>query len=180
MKILLICGSIAEKSHTKALMKYLETLFVAKNLKTEFWDLKEKSLPIALPQYHRDPLQHPDKIVKDFVTAVASADVVILGSPLYHGSFSGVLKNALDNLRGDAFLGKWAGLVGNAGSPRASHVQLVHLRHVVNTLCGYSLQTQVGTSGQDYEENDTTYVLNYEAIKERCQRLVAEAVEHIG
>ncbi|WP_375633527.1 MULTISPECIES: NADPH-dependent FMN reductase [unclassified Bartonella] len=38
-----------------------------------------------------------------FVKTIADADDVILASPVYHGSYSGGLKNALDNLDYDAF-----------------------------------------------------------------------------
>jgi azobenzene reductase len=179
MTILLLCGSIANKSHTLALLQHLEQLFVSKGHQATLWDLKTQSLPIALPEYHHDPTQHPDATVREFAAAVTGADAVILGSPLYHGSYSGVLKNALDSLTGDAFGGKWAGLVGNAGSPRASHVQLVHLRQVVNTMSGYTLQTQIGTSGADYTETPEQYELTDEGIKKRCVRLVEELEECI-
>lgn len=174
MNTLLICGSVAEKSHTNALLRYIEELLKAENFKTEFWDLKKKPIPIVLPEYHNDPTKHPDGVVRNFVAEVGKAQVIILGSPLHHGSYSGVLKNALDNLHGDAFQGKWVGLVGNAGSLRASHVQFAHLRYVVNALVGYTAQTQVGTCGEDYDELPDKYVLADENIKKRCERLVEE------
>ena len=131
MKVLLLCGSIAQKSHTNALLHYIEDLFIIEETDVLFWDLKTKPLPIAQPEYHRDPTQNPDKIVKEFVAEVESSPLIVLGSPLYHGSYSGVLKNALDNLRWNAFEGKWVGLVGNAGSMRANHAEFSHLRQVM-------------------------------------------------
>jgi len=178
MKVFLICGSVAKKSHTNGLLRHIEGLFKAENFETEFWDLKTKPIPIVLPEYHKDPTQHPDEVVRNFVAEVESAEIIILGSPLHHGSYSGVLKNALDNLRGDAFRGKWIGLVGNAGSLRASHVEHVHLRQVVNTLVGYAAQTQVGTCGEDYEEFPDKYILVNDGIKKRCERLANELISH--
>lgn len=177
MNILLLCGSIAQKSHTNALLHHLEQLLQEKNQQTVFWDLKAQPLPIALPEYHKDPTQHPEEIVRQFVQSVENAEIIVLGTPLYHGSYSGVLKNALDSLRWDAFRGKWIGLIGNAGSLRANHVEFAHLRQVVNTLVGYTAQTQVGTCREDYEESPDKYVLQNEEIKERCQRLVDELVK---
>jgi azobenzene reductase len=179
MRILLVCGSIAEKSHTNALLRYIQKLFEDKNTEVEFWDLKKKSIPICLPKYHKDPTKNPSREVRDFVSEVELADLIILGSPLYHGSFSGVLKNALDNLRWDAFRGKWIGLVGNAGGPRAIHTQVTHLRQVVNTLAGYCAQTQITTSGVDYVENEENYEIEDVSIKDRCMRLVDELINAV-
>jgi len=174
MKILLLCGSIAEKSHTLSLLDYIGNLFSQEKHKVTLWDLKKKPLPFALPECHKDPTKHPDEVVRNFVDEVEHSDIIILGSPLYHGSFSGVLKNALDNLRYDALRGKWVGLVGNSGSIRADHLELSPMRQVVNTLVGYSAQTQVGSNKSDYSETDKRYVLEDEDIKKRSQRLVDE------
>ena len=174
MTIFLLCGSIAQKSHTRQLLKYLEKVFQEKGSETIFWDLRENPLPIAIPEYHKDPLKHPEEIVRLFVTEVEKADGVILGSPLYHGSYSGVLKNALDNLRWDAFRHKWVGLVSNTGGMRSDAAAPNHLRQVVNTLVGYGLQTQIATNKDDYEESETEYILVSQAVKERCERLVDE------
>lgn len=174
MVVLLLCGSVAQKSHTLALLRHIERLFQDKGIRTNFWDLKTDPIPFVRPEYHRDPTQHPEKIVRKFVQAVEDVDVIILGTPLYHGSYSGVLKNALDNLRADPFRNKWVGLVGNAATTRADQVSFSHLRHVVNALVGHTAQTQVGTHRGDYEEQADAYVLIDEDIKERCQRLVDE------
>lgn len=82
--------------------------------------------------------------MRKFVKEVASLDALILGTPLYHGSYSGVLKNALDNLASDAFKDKIVGLTSNAGGMRNTQA-CEHLRSVVRTLYGYPTQTQIGT-----------------------------------
>ena len=46
---------------------------------------------------------------------VRAAEGIILGTPEYHGGFSGVLKNALDLMGFDEFEGKMMGLVGVSG-----------------------------------------------------------------
>ncbi len=177
MKILLLCGSIAQKSHTNALLHYLENQLQQKGVETVFWDLKQRPLPIALPEYHKNPLLHPEQVVRDFEITVDGVDAVILGTPLYHGSYSGVLKNALDNLKWDAFRKKWVGLVGNTGGMRSDAAALNHLRQVVNTLVGYGLQTQVTTNKEDYVEKEDHYELINTVVFERCERLVNEILQ---
>lgn len=174
MKILLICGSIAQNSHTKALLKYIENLLNEYKCKTILWDLKEKPLSIALPQYHRNPWQSPDKSVREFVKVTQESNGFVLGSPIYHGSFSGVLKNALDNLHFDAFRDKPVGLVSNSSTIRNCTQPAEHLRPVVRALYGYALQTHIGTVTNDYEMKEDALILTSEEIQERCVRLVEE------
>lgn len=176
MNVLLICGSIANKSHTRALIVYLEGLLKKKGVETVFWDLATKPLPIATPEYHRDPMQNPGKNVKEFVTAVDDANAFVLGTPLYHGSYSGVLKNALDNLYLDAFRNKPVALVSNGSSMRTTSTPCEHLRSVVRTLYGYAIQSQICTAGDDYETSGSQYVLSNEDIKERCERMADELI----
>lgn len=179
MKILLVCGSIAKKSHTRTLLVYLEGLLKEKGVETIFWDLLKKPLPIALPEYHKDPLKTPNQSVKDFVSSVINANGIVLGSPLYHGSYSGVLKNALDNLFFDAFRNKPVALVSNSSSIRNCAHPCEHLRLVVRALYGYALQSQIGTASGDYDEQADGFTLTNEEIKERCQRMVDELTQLI-
>jgi NAD(P)H-dependent FMN reductase len=65
---------------------------------------------------------------------VREADGLILGTPEYHGSFSGVLKNALDLMGFDEIEGKVIGLVGVAGGTQGAVHALSHLRTVGRTL----------------------------------------------
>ena len=58
------------------------------------------------------------------------ADFLILGTPNYHGSFSGILKNALDHLNMDHFKMKPVGLICNSGGIVSSE-PLSHLRVIV-------------------------------------------------
>lgn len=176
MLIALICGSIAEKSHTKSLLKYIDALLKEQRIETIIWDLKEKPLAIAIPEFHKDPMQSPDKNVREFVSLITKSDGFVLGSPLYHGSYSGVLKNALDNLYFDTFRNKPVALVSNSSSIRNVDHPCEHLRLVVRALFGYALQCQIGTVNTDYEEEKDEYTLTDEEIIERCHRLTKELI----
>lgn len=176
MKILIICGSIAKKAHTRGLLKHMEKLLKEKGAEVLFWDLLEKPLSIAVPEFHKNPSQSPDENVKAFVKEVDEADGVVLGSPLYQGSFSGVLKNALDNLRYDAFRNKPVALVSNSSSMRNAAHPCEHLRLVVRALYGYVLQSQIGTADSDYKEAQDGYELENEEIKKRVLRQADELI----
>ena len=75
---------------------------------------------LELPMYQPE---NPDRsaAARDLVAQLALADGIILGSPGYHGSISGLIKNALDyaeDLRTDVrpyFSGRAVGCIATAG-----------------------------------------------------------------
>jgi NAD(P)H-dependent FMN reductase len=74
---------------------------------------------------------------------VSAADAILLGSPEYHNSMSGVLKNALDLLSSEELRGKLFGLLGVGGGDAGAINTLGHLRYVVRGVGGWSCPAQV-------------------------------------
>jgi NAD(P)H-dependent FMN reductase len=68
---------------------------------------------------------------------------IVLGTPEYHGSFSGVLKNALDLMGFPEFEGKIVGLVGVSEGPGGARAALDGLRDVGRALHGWVLPAEV-------------------------------------
>jgi FMN reductase len=95
-------------------------------------------LPIYNPA---DPGQPPERSA--LVEAVRSADGVIVATPGYHGSLSGLIKNALDSLEplsGDArpYLdGRAVGCIVVADGWQACGSALASLRSIVHALRGW-------------------------------------------
>jgi len=77
------------------------------------------------------------------VAQLARADGIILGSPGYHGSLSGFVKNALDyveDLRADSrpyFSGRAVGCIATAGGWPGAVNTLSALRDIVHSLRGW-------------------------------------------
>lgn len=84
-----------------------------------------------------------DPRVAAFVAAVRSADAIIIGSPGYHGTLSGMVKNALDYVELTArddrayFSGLPVGLVATAAGWQAAVTTLTGLRGIVHALRGW-------------------------------------------
>ncbi|MRX37097.1 NAD(P)H-dependent oxidoreductase [Aminobacter sp. MDW-2] len=78
-----------------------------------------------------------------FVEALRRADGVVVASPGYHGSVSGMVKNALDyveELHGDIrpyLEGRPVGLIAAAAGWQAGGSTLQHLRSIVHALRGW-------------------------------------------
>ncbi|WP_256460920.1 NADPH-dependent FMN reductase [Bartonella machadoae] len=100
----------------------------------------------------------------------------ILASPLYQGSYSGVLKNALDNLAYDAFLNKPVGLISHGSAAKKCAQPCEHLLSVVRTLYGYALQCQIASAKEDFASDDEgrTWKVISEEIRTCCERLANE------
>jgi FMN reductase len=65
---------------------------------------------------------------------VRAARGIILATPNYHGTFSGVLKNALDLMSKDEFEGRVVGLVGVSGGRMGGATTLNSLRAIGRAL----------------------------------------------
>jgi MsuE subfamily FMN reductase len=64
---------------------------------------------------------------------VSSADALIVGSPIYRGSYPGALKNLFDLLPVDAVQGKVVGLIATGGSPH----HFLAIEHQLKPLMGF-------------------------------------------
>jgi FMN reductase len=97
---------------------------------------------LQLPMYQPENPERTDA-ARDLVAQLALADGIILGSPGYHGSISGLIKNALDyaeDLRGDRrpyFSGRAVGCIATAGGWPGAVNTLGALRDIVHALRGW-------------------------------------------
>jgi FMN reductase len=97
---------------------------------------------LAQPLY--DQHNHEgSKARAELVEAVRAADGLIISSPGYHGSISGLVKNALDgleDLRDDVrpyLEGRAVGLIVTADGPQAGGSTLAAMRSIVHALRGW-------------------------------------------
>lgn len=97
---------------------------------------------LDLPMYQPDN-QLRTVLAGSLVAELSRADGIIIGSPGYHGSISGLVKNALDyaeDLRQDArpyFSGRAVGCIATAGGWPAAVNTLNTLRDIVHALRGW-------------------------------------------
>src|SRR5690242_2367542 len=84
-----LCGSLRIGSYTRMALEIALRGAAGMGCQTDLIVLRDFHLPFA-----GEEDGSPDTAL--FCERLRSADGVILGTPEYHGSFSGVLKNALD------------------------------------------------------------------------------------
>jgi FMN reductase len=97
---------------------------------------------LALPIYDPTVTERSER-TRHLVSLLAKSDGIIISSPGYHGSISGLVKNALDyaeDLRGDlrTYLeGRAVGCIICANGWQATGTTLVALRSIVHALRGW-------------------------------------------
>ncbi len=97
---------------------------------------------LQLPLYQPENPERGEE-ARFLVAELALADGIILGSPGYHGSISGLVKNALDyaeDLRSDArpyFSGRAVGCIATAAGWPGAVNTLSALREIVHALRGW-------------------------------------------
>jgi azobenzene reductase len=174
MKALVLTGSPQPMSRTLLVAALLAQMLRRDGVEVVLWDLAARPLPFADPTYHADPSANPDPVVRELVDRADAADAFLLASPVYHNSFSGVLKNALDNLSIRQFEYKPVGLVAFGGSLAAVQV-CDQLRTVVRGLLGVAVPTQLVAVNADFGtgEGGRPRLDNPELIR-RGRRMVRE------
>lgn len=92
--------------------------------------------------------------VKAALAAIAVADVVVLVTPVYRATFSGLLKLLLDQLPHGALEGT-AVVLAATGASSAHYLSLdTGLRAVVASLGGWAVPTVVYATGDDFNEGN--------------------------
>jgi NAD(P)H-dependent FMN reductase len=133
--VVAISGSLRDASHTRKALTHALDAAAETGASTELLDLREWDLPV----FDADHDEAGD--APEFTERVRAADAIVLGSPMYHGSYSSALKNALDYCGFDEFENKTVGLLAVAGGSFPI-TTLEHLRSVCRALDAWVLPHQ--------------------------------------
>jgi azobenzene reductase len=171
--ILLIGGSHAKPSHTSALLRAAERSLAVRGATTWRWDIAQRPVPPIAPA------GEADEAAGMLAGAAREADGLVVASPLYHGSFSGAVKDALDNLSARELEGKPVALVSHSGSFPSTQA-LDHLRCVVRAMRGLAVPRQLVTVDPDYARFDDRYVLTSDGISMRLGALAEDLLSLVA
>jgi NAD(P)H-dependent FMN reductase len=143
-----ILGSAAKDSGTRLALETVAERFRSAGRQFDLVDLAVEYRELHdIVSYH-DPA--PDSQTALLRQRVSMASAAVLATPVYHGTFSALLKNALDHLWGDAFAGKAVGIVAHGSAEKGVTVAADHLRTVIRALGGWSAPTQVAVVRDDF------------------------------
>ncbi len=137
MRVLAVCGSLRPASSTRNALALALAAAERGGAEIGWVDIS------GLPWCDGRAADAYGPVVDAFRAQVASADALLVGSPEYHGSFTGVLKNALDLCGPEDLRGKLIGLVATARGDAGAMNTLNHLRQVSRWVGAWVLPAQV-------------------------------------
>jgi NAD(P)H-dependent FMN reductase len=133
-----ISGSLRAGSYTRRAVECALQGAAETGAETRLIDLTDYNLVFRAG---KDETGYPTDVAR-LRSEVKQAEGIILGTPEYHGSLSGVLKNALDLMGFDEFEGKMIGLVGVSGGRMGAFDALNTLRNIGRALHAWVIPEQ--------------------------------------
>jgi FMN reductase len=172
VKIVGIAGSLRPDSYSQLALQIVAQKVENLGAEVEILDLRQMDLPFC--DGGSEYPNHPD--VKRLQDAFNAADGLILVSPEYHGSISGVLKNALDLMSFDQLSGKVAGFMSILGGQVNSNA-LNDLRVILRWVHAWAIPEQVAI-GQAWKSFSPEGKILDEKLSQRLDQFALSLVEN--
>ena len=167
--VVALVGSLRDDSYTRLASRIALDAAAEHGATTDLVDLRELDLPV----FDADDREVGD--AAELKRRVADADSVLLATPVYHGSYSSVLKNALDYCGFDEFEHTTVGLLAVAGGGFPS-TALDHLRIVGRSVNAWVLPHQAAIPNV-YRQFEDGELLD-EDLRDRVEKLGTRLVEY--
>lgn len=152
MKITGVSGSLGSPSRTKglvsAIVHQLETRF---RVKGHIADLSETAPLLWTAGFSKGgPVE-----IRNLLNRIESSDLLVVGSPVYKGAYSGLFKHVFDLVDRDALRGKIVLLAATGGSDQHALVIEHHLRPLFSFFGAHTVPTGIYANESDFADYDT-------------------------
>ncbi|MEC4803819.1 MAG: NADPH-dependent FMN reductase [Jaaginema sp. PMC 1079.18] len=172
VKIVGISGSLRPDSYSALALQEAAKRVTALNAEMEILDLRTLNLPFC--DGGKEYPDNPD--VEILRSRFQAADGIILATPEYHGSVSGVIKNALDLMSFDHLDGKVTGVISVLGGQSNSNA-LNDLRKIMRWVHAWVIPEQIAI-GQAWNAFDEEGKLIDEKLAQRFDDFAQSLVEN--
>jgi NAD(P)H-dependent FMN reductase len=166
-RLLVLSGAASRGSRTHTVAEAVSRHVVATGSRPVLRDLSEQDLPLLHTGH-----QASDALT-DLRHQAAQADALVWVTPCYHGSYSGLLKNALDHLREPDLRGKPVGLVA-VGTSLTAVQACEHLRSVARALGCVAVPTHAVITGLPAPEDGAADDGSGKGTAARLSRMISE------
>lgn len=168
-QVVAVCGSLSADSVTRVALREALTAAQSAGAQPTLVDLREYELPV----FDADNQDAGD--APALRRQLREADAILLGSPIYHGSFGSPLKTALDYSGFDEFEDTTVGLLAVSGGSFPTPA-LEHLRMVLRALEAWPLPLDVAIPDSSGQAREGTLVDEF--IRDRVQQLGTDLVRY--
>lgn len=172
VKLVGIAGSLRDGSHSRQALAIAAQKAQELGAEVTVLDLRQLNLPFCNGKDGYE--NYPD--VEVLRQTVKAADGLILATPEYHGSISGVLKNALDLMSFEHLSGKVIGTISVLGGQVNSNA-LNDLRTIARWVHAWVIPEQVAI-GQAWQAFDEQGHLTDPKLAERLDKFVHSLLDN--
>lgn len=174
MKLLGLSGSLTHRSKTLIAIEKAVAFANASDssVEAEIINLRDYDLQFC---DGRDPYLYEGD-TKRVIEKIEEADALIIGSPVYRGSYTGALKNVLDVIPNDALKGKVVGIIATGGTFH----HFLAVEHELKPLFGYFHAHVVPGAVYAHNLHYSEKTLVDEGILERLKKLGEDVVKLQG
>lgn len=175
MKLLGLSGSPTRNTPSRTLNAVKQAMEFAQkqDASIDMETINVRDLDIVLCD-GRDPALYEND-TKTLIDKIVAADALILGTPVYRGSYTGILKNVFDVLPNDALVGKSVGIVVT-GSTQHHYLAIEHeIKPLLGFFHAHALPGGVYLTREHFNDS----VLVDEGAIERIKQLSAAIVQFV-
>ncbi|QMU60648.1 MAG: NAD(P)H-dependent oxidoreductase [Gammaproteobacteria bacterium] len=119
----------------------------------------------------RDPTKYEGD-TQYVIENIIEADALFIGTPMYRGSYTGMLKNMFDILPNDALLGKPVGLIATGGSDHHYLALEQELRPLLSFFYAFGVPGCVYANNNHFSERDLICNETLDRLKQLAKAVV--------
>lgn len=161
-------GNLARPSRTRSLVETVTAVAAGRlQLEPTVHDLED--LGPSLGSARR--LDDLDADARAVVDAILAADLLVIGSPTYKGSYTGLFKHLIDLLDPAALAGKPIILTATGGSDRHALVIEHQLRPLLGFFAAHTAPTGIYATDRDFQDGRITSA----QVRQRIDQSIIEA-----
>lgn len=166
-KLVGLTGSLNRPSRSNVLAgEVAQQAALRFGVSTRLYDLTDFSPSLGNARH----AEHLDARAQAALRDVISADVLVVGTPTYKGSYTGLFKHLIDLIDPNALAGKPVILTATGGGDRHALVVEHQLRPLFGFFAAHTLPTAIYAADRDFVD----YRLASETVRTRIDQAVRE------
>lgn len=170
IKVTAVSGNLGSRSRTRSLVDAVVD-GIAAHIVIDRTDIVVGELGADLGAL-ADPAAIPPRVA-DAIAAITGADLLVVGTPVYKGSYTGLFKHLIDFVPPDALIGLPVVLTATGGTARHALV----IEHQLRPLFGFFQAHTVPTGVFALDSDFTDYRLTSPETAARAAKAADEAVQ---